>query len=61
MTPEPVLLTASLLGAPAEAYEFAPDGRSVLFASSENGYPRISIAQSDGSGVRQLDVGMRRV
>ena len=31
--------------------------RSVLFASGEKGYPSISIAQSDGSGVRQLDVG----
>ena len=43
---------------PWQAYEFSPDGRSVLFASSEDGYPSISIAQSDGSGVRQLDVGM---
>src|SRR5688572_16344779 len=54
VTPEPVAFTASLQGEPWAAYGFAPDGRSVLFASTKNGFPSISIAQSDGSGVRQL-------
>jgi len=58
VTPEPVAFTVSLQGEPWAAYAFAPDGRSVLFASTKNGFPSISIAQSDGSGVRQLDVGM---
>ena len=58
VTPEPVWLTTSLLGELWEQYQFSPDGRSVLIASSDGGYPTISVAQSDGSGVRRLDVGM---
>ena len=58
MTPEPITLTRACSGNRGQQYEFSPDGRSVLFASAERRLPDISIAQSDGSGVRQLDVGM---
>ena len=44
---------AALHGEPWEPYEFSPDGRSVLIAASEGRKPTISIAQSDGSGVRR--------
>jgi len=58
VTPEPLPLTPSLGGEAWEKYEFSPDGRSVLIATSKLGFPTISIAQSDGSGVRGFDVGM---
>ena len=58
ITPKPIELTESLLGEPWEPYEFSPDGRSVVFAAVERGLPTISIAQSDGSGVRALPVDM---
>jgi Tol biopolymer transport system component len=51
ITPEPVVMSAA-------DYEFSPDGRSVLFMSTSNGLAVMSIAQADGSGVRELDVGM---
>jgi Tol biopolymer transport system component len=55
---EPLKLTLPILGEPWEPYAFSPDGRSVLIASLEGTKATISIAQSDGSGVRRLDVGM---
>jgi len=58
VTPEPIQLTESLLGEPWEQYQFSPDGRSVLIATSNRGIASISIAQSDGSGVRHIDIGM---
>lgn len=58
ITPDPILLNPSLLGEPWEQYQFSPDGRSVLIATRNQGVGGISIAQSDGSGIRQLDVGM---
>ncbi|MDF2736001.1 MAG: biopolymer transporter Tol [Chloroflexota bacterium] len=58
ITPDPIELTHPLLGEPWEPYQFSPDGRSVLIAISDRGTPTIAIAQSDGSGVRRLDVGM---
>jgi hypothetical protein len=58
VTPDPVLLTPSLLGEPWEQYAFSPDGQSVLIAASEGGRSGIWIARSDGTGVEQLDVGM---
>lgn len=58
VTPEPVNITPSLLGEPWSPYEFSPDGRSVLLANTVKGYPTISIAASDGSGIRDLDVEM---
>jgi Tol biopolymer transport system component len=40
-------------------YEFSPDGRSVLFMSTNsNGLAVVSIAHVDGSGVRPLDLLM---
>jgi dipeptidyl aminopeptidase/acylaminoacyl peptidase len=57
VTPEPVLLTKSLLGEPWEQYQFSPDGRSVLIASMYQGVPSISIAKADGSGIRRLELG----
>jgi Tol biopolymer transport system component len=56
--PSGVRLTPSILGEPWEQYQFSPDGRSIVIASIESGVPGISIANSDGSGVRRLDVGM---
>jgi dipeptidyl aminopeptidase/acylaminoacyl peptidase len=41
-----------------EEYAFSPDGREVLFSSVHEGVPSMSIARSDGSGVRALEVGM---
>lgn len=58
VTPEPVVLTKSLQGEPWQAYTFSPDGRSVLIAVKRGSKATISIAQSDGSEVRGLDVGM---
>jgi Tol biopolymer transport system component len=58
ITPDPVLLAQEGIGDPWEQYQFSPDGRSVLIASTDGALPTISIAQSDGSGVRQLDVGL---
>ena len=57
VTPEPVTLTPSILGEPWAQYDFSPDGRSVLIAAMIDGTPTISIAASDGSGIRHLDVG----
>lgn len=58
ITPEPVVLTQSVLGEPWEQYQFSPDGQSVLIATTQDAWGTISIAETDGSGVRQLDVGM---
>lgn len=58
ITPEPVVLTQSVLGEPWEQYQFSPDGRSVLIATTQDAWGTISIAETDGSGIRQLDVGM---
>ncbi len=55
VTPEPIVLGQSIQGEPWEPYQFSPDGRSVLIATADRG---ISIAQSDGTGIRQIDVGM---
>jgi len=57
VTPEPLTLTPSVLGEPWAQYDFSPDGRSVVIASMIDGTPTISIAASDGSGIRHLDVG----
>ena len=58
VTPEPITLTKSLLGEPWQQYDFSPDGRTLLFASMTGDRADLWIAQSDGSGVRRLDVGM---
>ena len=58
VTAEPLRLTEGVLGERWEQYQFSPDGRSIVFASTDDVRPGISIAQRDGSGVRRLDVGM---
>jgi Tol biopolymer transport system component len=58
ITPSPIYLTQSLNGEPWDQYQFAPDGRSVVFASRENGLTGISIAPSDGGTIERLDLGM---
>ncbi len=58
LTPEPLSLAPGVSGRAWEKYEFAPDGKSVLIATMTNGATSISIARTDGSDVRQLDVGM---
>jgi WD40 repeat protein len=58
VTPEPVSLTPSLLGEPWPQYDFSPDGKSILFAWTAKGAANLSIADSSGGGVRQLEVGM---
>jgi Tol biopolymer transport system component len=54
VTPEPVVLTKSVLGEHWDRYQFSPDGRSILIAMTSGAKPGISIAQSDGSGIRQI-------
>lgn len=58
VTPDPILLTESLNGEAWEKYEFSPDGQSLVIATSDRGFSTLSIAQSDGGGVRRLDVRM---
>ena len=58
VTPEPVVLAAGLSGRAWEKYEFSPDGRTILIATAGSGGGTMMLAQSDGTGVRQLDVGM---
>jgi Tol biopolymer transport system component len=58
VTPDPIHLTQSLLGDPWDQYQFSPDGRSIVIAASDRVRPNLWIAQSDGSGIRPLDVGM---
>lgn len=58
LTPEPLTLAPGTSGRTWEKYEFAPDGQSVLVATIADGIQGIAIAPTDGSGVRQLDVGM---
>jgi dipeptidyl aminopeptidase/acylaminoacyl peptidase len=59
ITPGPVNLTGSRQGEPWDQYQFAPDGRSVVVASIEDGLAGISIAPSDGGTVARLDVGLQ--
>jgi Tol biopolymer transport system component len=58
LTAEPLVLTKSLLGEHWDRYQFSPDGQTVVIASSENGVPGITIAQSDGTGARSIKTGM---
>ncbi len=39
-------------------YELSPDGRHVALISTINGFPSLSIANSDGSGISQIVTGM---
>jgi Tol biopolymer transport system component len=58
ITPDPVLLAQEGVGDPWEQYQFSPDGRSVLIAAAVGELPAMLIAQSDGSGVRELSVNI---
>ena len=58
LTPEPLTLAPGDYGRAWEKYEFSPDGQAVLVATLADGVPGIAIAQTDGTGVRHLDVGM---
>jgi dipeptidyl aminopeptidase/acylaminoacyl peptidase len=50
VTPKPL----QLLG----GYAFSPDGREVLFTTGHEGNLDLWVAKADGSGIRQIDVGM---
>ena len=39
-------------------YRFSPDGKEILITAEVFGAPRVFIAEADGSGVRQLDLGV---
>jgi Tol biopolymer transport system component len=58
VTPEPLRLAPGDSGRAWEKYEFSPDGRTLLIATMTVGVPSMAIAQTDGSGLRQLEVGM---
>lgn len=53
VTPEPI----QLLG----GYAFSPDGREILFTTGSEGNLDLWVGKADGSGVGQVNVGMRVV
>ena len=58
ITPAPIVLAPGDSGRAWEMYQFSPDGTSVAIATLTGGDRTITIAQTDGSGTRVLDVGM---
>jgi Tol biopolymer transport system component len=58
VTPEPITIQLATSGRSWEKYQFSPDGTALLIATMTGGYPTLTIAQTDGSGVRALDIGM---
>ena len=58
VTPKPVTLAPAEIGREWETYKFSPDGRTLLIATQTAGVSGLSLAQTDGSGMRVLDVGM---
>ena len=46
----------SLLG--ITSYDFSPDGKQLLISADQTGIPSLFIAATDGSGIRQLKIGM---
>lgn len=58
VTPEPLLLAPGDVGRAWEQYEFSPDGTALLIATMTGGSQTMTIAQTDGTGARLLDVGM---
>jgi dipeptidyl aminopeptidase/acylaminoacyl peptidase len=59
VTPEPLALAPGDVGRAWEKYEFSPDGKALLIATMTGGFSTMTIAQTDGTGVRELDVGVR--
>jgi len=63
VTQQPVVLASGGVGRAWEKYEFSPDGKSLLIATNSTatgryGHPTLTLAQTDGSGARELDFGM---
>jgi Tol biopolymer transport system component len=58
VTPEAVALTSAEFGRAWLKYDFSPDGKMLLIATSTKGAPTITLARTDGTGVHELDVGM---
>jgi hypothetical protein len=58
VTPEPIQLATADYGRAWERYEFSPDGRTLLIAGASTSSTSMTIAQTDGSGARTMDVGM---
>src|SRR6185503_10790456 len=58
VTPETVALTAADAGRAWLRYDFSPDGTTLLIATTTKGVPSITLANTDGTGMRELDVGM---
>ena len=40
-----------------DTIRWSPDGSEVIIGFRQNGYPRLAIARTDGSGSRTLDLG----
>ncbi len=53
-----LLTPTQLVELDTHSYAFSPDGREVMFVSSILRRPTVSFARTDGSGMRQLDLGM---
>ena len=59
LTPRPIRLGAPDVGRSWERYEFSPDGASLLINTlDDRGGGTLTVAATDGSGIRVLDVGM---
>ena len=58
VTSDPIQLTPTVQVVPWEEYQFSPDGRSILIAMTTGGKAGISIAQSDGSVIREVTLPM---
>lgn len=59
LTTEPVELAPSDIGRAWERYEFSPDSATLLINTlDDDGRPNLTLAATDGSGTRILDVGM---
>jgi len=58
VTQEPLALAPGDVGRAWEKYEFSPDGKVLVIATNSNGYATLTIAQTDGTGIRQLNLGM---
>lgn len=57
VTPEPVALAPGDVARQWETFKFSPDGRTLLISTMNGADPGLTLVQTDGSGVRTLDVG----